>query len=207
MDYRICSDRHGYTLVELMVVLFLTTVATVGMYKAYVLYSTAAAVEDQVVELQQNSRVAMQRLVRDLRMAGYDPLGTAGAGFVTATASKVSFTYDKNGSGVIDSGETITYQYDSTTDPDLELDGKALISTVSALYFVYYDENGTVATNNAEIRSVDIAILIRTTNQDFSYTNTNTYTLAGAVTYTPPTDDHYPRRLMKARVKCRNMGL
>lgn len=200
--------QGGYTLVELMVAVMLTSIVTVSIYKAYVSITTSYDVQDQVVELQQNSRVAMDRLIRELRMAAYDPDATAGAGFVAPTDStNVNFTMDLDDSGVIDAAnETVGYGFDQPNS-ELERDGTAVIDNVNALDFVFLDEDGAVTTTLADIRVVQVSMVLRTTNEDYGYTNTDAYTnLQGATIYTAP-GDNFRRRLVRAQVKVRNMGL
>jgi type IV pilus assembly protein PilW len=62
----------GITLIELLVGLVICGLVTAGIYRVFVAQSRAYNVQDQVVEVQQNVRSAMEILLRDLRMAGYD---------------------------------------------------------------------------------------------------------------------------------------
>jgi prepilin-type N-terminal cleavage/methylation domain-containing protein len=64
--------QRGVTLVELLVVLVISSIVIGGIYRVFVSQSKAYTVQDQVVELQQGIRGAMEIMVRDLRMAGYD---------------------------------------------------------------------------------------------------------------------------------------
>lgn len=64
--------QRGVTLVELLVVLVISSIVIGGIYHVFVSQGKAYTVQDQVVELQQSIRGAMEIMVRDLRMAGYD---------------------------------------------------------------------------------------------------------------------------------------
>jgi type II secretory pathway component PulJ len=70
-------DSKGITLIELLVVLVICTVLIGGIYRLFVSQSRAYTVQDQVVEVQQNTRAAMEILLRDLRMTGFDNDRTA----------------------------------------------------------------------------------------------------------------------------------
>ena len=65
-------DSKGITLIELLVALVICGVVIAGIYRVFVAQSKAYTVQDQVVEVQQGIRSAMEILLRDLRMAGYD---------------------------------------------------------------------------------------------------------------------------------------
>jgi Tfp pilus assembly protein PilW len=59
------------------VVLVICTILIGGIYRLFVSQSRAYTVQDQVVEVQQNTRAAMEILLRDLRMTGFDNDRTA----------------------------------------------------------------------------------------------------------------------------------
>jgi type IV pilus assembly protein PilW len=65
-------NARGLTLIELLVALVIFALAIAGIYRIFVFQSRAYTVQDQVVEVQQGTRSAMEILLRDLRMAGYD---------------------------------------------------------------------------------------------------------------------------------------
>jgi prepilin-type N-terminal cleavage/methylation domain-containing protein len=66
------SYPKGMTLIELMVVLVICCMLIGGIYRLFIAQSKAYTVQDQVVEVQQNVRAAMEILLRDLRMTGFD---------------------------------------------------------------------------------------------------------------------------------------
>ena len=65
-------NRKGLTLIELLVALAICGMVMAGIYKVFIAQSRAYTVQDQVVEVQQSVRSAMEILLRDLRMAGFD---------------------------------------------------------------------------------------------------------------------------------------
>ena len=65
-------NRKGVTLIELLVALVITGMVAAGIYQVFIAQSKAYTVQDQVTEVQQSVRSAMEILLRDLRMAGYD---------------------------------------------------------------------------------------------------------------------------------------
>ncbi len=69
------QNRHnirGITLIELMIGMIICGMVVAGIYSVFTAQSKAHAVQDRVVEVQQGVRSAMEILLRDLRMAGYD---------------------------------------------------------------------------------------------------------------------------------------
>jgi type IV pilus assembly protein PilW len=72
------SKNHrssGFTLVELMVVVAVSMLIISGVSWMYTNMRNATTAQEQVVEMQQNIRVALNIIENDVRMAGFDPLG------------------------------------------------------------------------------------------------------------------------------------
>jgi len=65
-------NRKGITLIELLVALVICGMVAGGIYQTFIAQSKSYTVQDQVTEVQQSVRSAMEILLRDLRMAGYD---------------------------------------------------------------------------------------------------------------------------------------
>jgi prepilin-type N-terminal cleavage/methylation domain-containing protein len=69
---KMIKRENGITLIELMVALVIFSIVIAGTYRLFVAQSRAYTVQDRVVETQQNIRSAMEILLRDLRMTGFD---------------------------------------------------------------------------------------------------------------------------------------
>ena len=65
-------NNKGLTLIELLVGLVICAMVVAGIYRLFIAQSRAYTVQDQVVEVQQNIRSAMEVMLRDLRMTGFD---------------------------------------------------------------------------------------------------------------------------------------
>jgi type IV pilus assembly protein PilW len=65
-------NKKGVSLIELLVALVICGIVVAGAYRFFITQTRAYAVQDQVIEAQQDVRLAMEILLRDLRMAGYD---------------------------------------------------------------------------------------------------------------------------------------
>lgn len=99
----------GFTLVELMITIFISSLLTVAFYGTYVLQRASYAAQTQVTEMQQNIRAGIDTMMIDLRLAGYDPEGTAMAGGNIITAARpdaFSFAADMDEDGVLGTAGT-----------------------------------------------------------------------------------------------------
>lgn len=65
-------NKKGVSLIELLVALVICGIVVAGAYRFFITQTRAYSVQDQVIEAQQNVRLAMEILLRDLRMAGCD---------------------------------------------------------------------------------------------------------------------------------------
>ena len=65
-------NQKGITLIELLVVLVITAITMAGIYRVFISQTKTYAVQDQVMEVQQSVRGAMEILLRDIRMTGFD---------------------------------------------------------------------------------------------------------------------------------------
>ena len=64
-------DKKGVTLIELLVVLVISGIVIGGVYRVFISQTKAYSVQDGVAEIQQDVRGAMEIMVRDIRMAGF----------------------------------------------------------------------------------------------------------------------------------------
>ena len=64
------DDRRGFTLVEMVMVLGIFAVASTALYSLYITHLKSATHHDQLLEVQQNMRIALDTISRDLMMAG-----------------------------------------------------------------------------------------------------------------------------------------
>ena len=87
------ENQKGFTLVELLVVLALSGIVTAAVYKSFTAQQQVYVAQDQVAGMQQDVRAALEIMIKELRMAGYDPRGTAGAGITAATNSMICLLY------------------------------------------------------------------------------------------------------------------
>jgi len=82
-------NRKGITLIELLVALSISGILVAGVYRTFVSQQHTYTVQEQVVDMQQNVRLAINRMTRELRMAGYGRMDAAFFG-----ASKMHGIYE-----------------------------------------------------------------------------------------------------------------
>ena len=68
--------QEGFTLVELMVAMSIFLLILVGIFQVFDPSRNAYQVSTRKLDVQQNARVAMDRMARQIRMAGYFPENT-----------------------------------------------------------------------------------------------------------------------------------
>lgn len=172
----------GFTLSEILIALAIMAVTVGAIYGVYISSNSSYKTQDRVVTVQQSVRASTDFMVREIRLAGLDPISPAtdatdtnGAGIKEATATKIRFTADMDLDGTIDEAneERITYLYDDANDQITRClyEGTAsssgfaaLTGNITAMTFSYLDEDGnTVAVPVAaadldDIRTVVISI-------------------------------------------------
>jgi len=100
MNASIRRNNRGMSLIELMVGLVICAVVVAGIYRLFTAQSKAYNVQDQVAEVQQSIRSAMEIILRDLRMAGFDddrtPLVTLPQPPVVVGDHAITIRYEHN---------------------------------------------------------------------------------------------------------------
>lgn len=202
-SHRYSSRAGGFTLIEMLVSMSIGLVVLAGIARTFTAQTRQNSAEEQIGQLQQNVRGALDLMIREIQMAKYNPAGTAfpsGTYGVPYSASQLQIQSDMDGNGTLDSStsgsvENIIYAYDSANlriTRQLGSGGSAqiLADNVSAFTFTYYDANGNAVTssaNSGNIRKVTITITAKTAKPDPSYPSNGgyrTYQLSADVT--PP---------------------
>ncbi|MBW1781907.1 MAG: prepilin-type N-terminal cleavage/methylation domain-containing protein [Deltaproteobacteria bacterium] len=202
------NGNNGFTLVELLIAMALAMVIIASLATTFVSQRKAYDVQEQILEMTQSARAAMDMMSREIRMAGYNPTGSmqttdpTAAGFVGIpySATQLAIIADLNQDGETDgtvtdddANEEITYTFDSTNkqiDRDTGGGPQPLAENIQSFTFEYYDSNGNTTTTAADVRQIDITITVRTSEPDPDYGQNSgyrTYTLNLYVT--PPNLD------------------
>ena len=146
--------QDGFTLVELMVAMSIFLLILVGIFQVFDPSRNAYQVSTRKLDVQQNARVAMDRMARQIRMTGYFPenidnnnandlsnsvqvatnaaLSVAGDLDGTGASSAYTFCLDSTGlrrvSGAIGAAASYTCS-----------NGTLMAESVTALSFAYFD--------------------------------------------------------------------
>ena len=146
------KKNRGFSLVELLLALFISSVMAAAIFNFFIAQNKSYSIQDQVTEMQQNIRAAINLMVKEIRMAGYDPTGKANAGIVTASPDVITFTMDLNSDANCDDfNEYITYSLYTPGDRIKKLGRKGkktehnapVAEHIETLKFAYaFDSNG-----------------------------------------------------------------
>ena len=207
------NNQRGFTLVEMVMVLAISTIVLAAMYSMFTIANKNFTTQNAAANVQQNLRSAIGLMARDIRHAGLDPSGSDNFGIAYAAQTKIRFTVDSidSGSGdfngIVDEAnfEEITYEFqgsqvtqtldETVTTPPTTPDSAALISNITNLNFSYFDADNADLIDSglsppqvpsdklADIRTVVISI----THQE------------------PAGRDKMVSRTLARRVECRNL--
>lgn len=215
------ASNKGFTLIELLIAMLVGSMVMAAVMVSFQSQHKVYLAQDEVVEMQQNVRVAMDMITREIRMAGFDPTGNAGAGFETATATQLTLTQDLDGDGSViatppNADERVSYRLNASPVALGRVTGNGVVyqpvaDNIVAIEFYYLDASGNPTAVLDAIRAVQISILARAAVEDQSYSNTHKYTSASGVDLydgtLPNVADGFRRQLLIQTVQCRNMGL
>jgi type II secretory pathway component PulJ len=152
----------GHSLVELLV-----ATAVMGLLMAAtlsILQSGLAAWSwgSGRVGAQQAIRVALERMGRELREAGYDPASAGVEAVVVAEPTRIVFQRDLNGNGLIDpTHERVTYLLrggETTLRRDAGAGAQPIAEGVRRFALLYFDKDGAPTADPALIASVRIEL-------------------------------------------------
>ena len=113
---------QGFSLIELLIAMSVGLVVLISAYNLFTTQSTHFSMQEQRAEMLQNARAGLDLMTREIRMAGYNPMGspdpcispdicsckgtnnatnTPCVGITSAAAATLSFSSDLDGSGTL----------------------------------------------------------------------------------------------------------
>ena len=187
---RLARGGRGFTLIELLVVLAIQGVVLAAVVTSFTGQLTAYDLQEQINEMQQTARAAMTMVIREARLAGYDPAGTGIVGVpYDADPTRLRITADRNGDGdVLDANERVTYFHDPgrrILRRRTGVAGQPAAENVQAFSVEYLDAAGNPTTVSGAIRRLRITVTTRTAKRDPRYPHNGgrrTHTLRSLVT-------------------------
>jgi type IV pilus assembly protein PilW len=177
------KKTEGFTLTELMVVMGIGMVMLAAVTTTFMAQAKFYNAQEQINEMQQNARGALDMIAREVKMAGYNPANGAITG-VTYSTSQLQIEADLDASGTISTSSTanerIIYVFDSANKQITRQVGsgsaQVLADNITAFDFSYYQADGTTpATTSSAIRQVKIDITARASKPDPNYTSNSGY--------------------------------
>lgn len=160
---------RGASLIEALLAVFLLALVAIPIFGMLEGTTQIFARGDAAATLQQDLRAAVDQLVREVRMAGYDPSATGSpAAFEVAAASSVRFLADTDNDGV---SERVEYLYDSAARTVTRQvwrwagaawgggsGARVLARNVDSLALAYFDATEATTGTLAAIRRVTVTV-------------------------------------------------
>jgi prepilin-type N-terminal cleavage/methylation domain-containing protein len=146
--------QDGFTLVELMVAMSIFLLILVGIFQVFDPSRNAYQVSERKLDVQQNARVAMDRMARQIRMTGYfpenidtNPANDLSNPIQVGTESALSIAGDLDGTGA---SNVYTFCRDTSGLRRVQgaigaagsytcANGQLMAESVTALNFAYFD--------------------------------------------------------------------
>ena len=173
---RVMRDERGYTLAELLTAMAVLGLLMAGLFLTLQEGQTVYLYGAGRAEVQQNARVALERMLRELRTA---------SSVATSSANDVKFTF------LDDTATSVTVEYTlngtdlqrNQTVPVVAGQPDILVGGVMTFAVTYYDINNVATTTAANVYAVDISITTRSDDATLaSYSPANRRaTVAGRV--------------------------
>jgi len=165
-------NRQGLTLVELMIVLVLSTLLMSAAYISYTAQHKGGRLQEQVASMQQDIRAAVQIMERDIRNAGCDPTFADIPPLLADTSggNVLGLAWDSAGAGT---AQHIRYDLSSG---NLRRNSAILIQNVTSFGVVYWNSGGGVITPESggklsssqveDVRSVRVTLQVKSNKVD-----------------------------------------
>jgi type IV pilus assembly protein PilW len=71
MNKNFSKITRGVTLIELLIALVISAILIAGIYRMFIYHQRTYTTQEQVAEMQQNVRVAINKMIREIRLAGF----------------------------------------------------------------------------------------------------------------------------------------
>ena len=182
-------NKKGFTIVELLVSMLLTSIIMGAIYSVYRVQTHSAKVQENRLEAQEYARSVLDMMVREIRNTGYFPVTVtdincvAGqGGIVSATATTFEFRVDADADGLcsntVGTNERIIYTLSGNDITRTEGSGAAQLLTngnVTVFALKYFTQAGAELTqpiavaNLANIQRVSISLTVQSKNPDAEF--------------------------------------
>ena len=150
------QTEQGFTIIELLIALAMSGIILGAVCSFLIVQRQTHAAQEQITQMVQRARAAMDLMGYELQMAGYNPRRVAFEA-ISYHASQLQLRADLNGNGTTtEAEETITYSYDATNRRllrDAGAGAEPLTDHIQAFTWEYLDASGTPTTTVGEYPS------------------------------------------------------
>ena len=106
-----CKLQHGFTLVEIMLAITLSLILIAGVVQVYLSSKTSFNVQNELARVQENQRISVDFLQRDVRQAGFTSPGQPAIGL----SNRLLVVNDDNPDPELNA-DSITIRYEAAAD-------------------------------------------------------------------------------------------
>lgn len=89
------TNKNGFTLIELLVAMAMASIVGVAIASTYTFQVRAKNTQEALTDMNQTARAALEVMTHEIRMAGLDPTGNAGARIINADVGELIFSQDR----------------------------------------------------------------------------------------------------------------
>jgi type IV pilus assembly protein PilW len=202
MGFKNNQFQHGFSLMELVFAIGIGMVIIGAIAGTFMTQTRFYNAQEQVNEMQQNARAAIDLISREIKMAGYKPTGDTITG-VSYSTTELRIRSNNNGYLAVANGgdttindssdEHLVYTFDAANKQIKRAYGavgatpQVVANNITAFTFSYLDSSGAATTTAANIRQISLSITARTAKPDPNLSTNNgyrTYTVSTVIT--PP---------------------
>ena len=164
------NNEKGFTIIELLVALAISLIIIGVAIKMFVIQQDALSYQEDLTEMEQNIRTAIEMIVREARMAGYNPTVIADFEGLPYNATELRILADIDNDGTITPGiedvpEDITYSLGTDTIVrNIGNGDEVIVDNIQAFTFAYLNDNDIATTTTSEVRAISISVTGRTSN-------------------------------------------
>jgi prepilin-type N-terminal cleavage/methylation domain-containing protein len=120
-------ENRGFTLIEILITMAIMGVVLSAVYSVYLTHQKSAYTQEEVVEVQQNLRIAMDSISKDVRMAGMlvpssaNAVNAATANSITINTASARGVYSRIDASIttVVGSSTVTCKVETMEDVDI----------------------------------------------------------------------------------------
>jgi len=160
--------QKGMTLVELMVVVVITSIIGIAMVNMFTISNRTFMDQNKIIDVQRDGRLVMMYTARVLREVGLNPLNSPDfQGIREASLTGIRIDRDSDIDGNLDNAtEIISLKFDVPRGVLMRgfnegvgnVSWHDIANNITAFNLSYFDEDGAPAATLADIRAIGVAI-------------------------------------------------